>query len=70
MQIVYEHCCGLDVHKKKIVACLLVVDKQQVRRELLWHDLSGTQALRSLAAGGRLWHGGNGKYWGLLAARV
>lgn len=24
MQVVYERCCGLDVHKKTVVACLLV----------------------------------------------
>ena len=23
MQIVYERCCGLDIHKKRIVACLI-----------------------------------------------
>ena len=24
MQVVYERCCGLDVHKKMITACLIV----------------------------------------------
>ncbi len=24
MQVVYTHCCGLDVHKKTITACLLI----------------------------------------------
>lgn len=24
MQVVYERCCGLDVHKKTVVACVLV----------------------------------------------
>ncbi|GAC1389626.1 MAG: hypothetical protein NVSMB38_04420 [Ktedonobacteraceae bacterium] len=24
MQVVYERCCGLDVHKKVVVACLIV----------------------------------------------
>ncbi len=28
MQVVYERCCGLDVHKKSIVACLLVWQPQ------------------------------------------
>jgi transposase len=23
MEIVYERCCGLDVHKKSVVACLI-----------------------------------------------
>src|SRR5918997_1802494 len=25
MQVVYERCCGLDVHKKTVVACVLIV---------------------------------------------
>jgi transposase len=25
MQVLYERCCGLDVHKKSVVACLLLV---------------------------------------------
>jgi len=37
MHIVYERCCGLDVHKKSIMACLLTPDergrtRQEVRR--------------------------------------
>ena len=37
MRIVYARCCGLDVHKKSISACLLTPDdqggtQQQVRR--------------------------------------
>jgi transposase len=31
MQAVYERCCGLDVHKKMIVACLLVGSKPELR---------------------------------------
>ena len=27
MRIVYKRCCGMDVHKKVIVACLLVLDR-------------------------------------------
>lgn len=25
MQVVYERCCGLDIHKKLVVACLIVL---------------------------------------------
>jgi hypothetical protein len=37
MRIVYERCCGLDVQKKSIMACLLAPDeragtRQEVRR--------------------------------------
>ena len=23
MEVVYEHCCGLDIHKKLVVACAI-----------------------------------------------
>ncbi len=26
MQVIYERCCGLDVHKKTVVACLITPD--------------------------------------------
>ena len=26
MDVIYERCCGLDVHKKTVVACLIVPD--------------------------------------------
>ena len=26
MQVVYPRCCGLDIHKKSIVACVLLTD--------------------------------------------
>ena len=32
MQIVYECCCGIDVHKKMIVACLNKGGKQELRQ--------------------------------------
>lgn len=31
MDVVYERCCGVDVHKKKVVACLLIGKKKQIR---------------------------------------
>lgn len=33
MQTVYERCCGLDIHKQKISACLLVSGQKKVIRE-------------------------------------
>ena len=24
MQVVYERCCGLDIHKRTVVACIIV----------------------------------------------
>lgn len=41
MQVVHERCCGLDVHKKTVVACVLTPERREVRtfgtmtRELL-----------------------------------
>lgn len=31
MQVVHERCCGLDVHKKNVVACVLTPQGQQVQ---------------------------------------
>ena len=31
MQVVYERCCGLDVHVKTVVACLLTPGKKELR---------------------------------------
>jgi transposase len=31
MQVVYEHCCGLDVHKKMVVACVITPEGKQIR---------------------------------------
>jgi hypothetical protein len=36
MDVVYRRCCGLDIHKRTVVACLLLVDesgRKQKRRE-------------------------------------
>ena len=34
MQVVYQRCCGLDIHKKLIVACLLLRSAQGVHKEM------------------------------------
>ena len=45
MEIVYNSCCGIDVHKNKIVACLKVKGKQNVIKEF-----SGqTEDIRTMA---------------------
>ena len=33
MQVVYQRCCGLDIHKKLIVACLLIMSSQGVQKK-------------------------------------
>jgi transposase len=34
MQVIYQRCCGIDVHKKMLVACLLIYSTQGVRKEI------------------------------------
>jgi hypothetical protein len=40
MQGVDPRCCGLDIHKKNIVACVLLTDADDTAsvRAHLWHD--------------------------------
>ena len=49
MQIVHDVCCGLDVHKRTVVACLLTVAQGKTRREFRTFETT-TGALRELAA--------------------
>jgi len=34
MEVVYERCCGLDVHKKMVVACLITPGEQKPKQEI------------------------------------
>ncbi|MGC4379491.1 IS110 family transposase, partial [Fictibacillus sp. Mic-4] len=31
MDVVYSHCCGLDVHKKNVVACTITPEGKEIR---------------------------------------
>ena len=31
MRVLYERCCGLDVHKKTVVACFITPEGKQTR---------------------------------------
>ena len=31
MEVIHERCCGLDVHKKKVVACVITPEGKEVR---------------------------------------
>ena len=31
MQVVYERCCGLDVHKKTVVACVITPEGKEIQ---------------------------------------
>lgn len=32
MEVIYERCCGIDVHKNMVMACLLVKGKKEIRK--------------------------------------
>ncbi|GAC1635721.1 MAG: hypothetical protein NVS4B11_38030 [Ktedonobacteraceae bacterium] len=34
MQVLYQRCCGIDVHKKMLVVCLLICSTQGVQKEI------------------------------------
>ncbi|ALS21992.1 hypothetical protein JCM16163A_38220 [Paenibacillus sp. YK5] len=40
MDVVYSHVCGLDVHKKNIVACIITPEGKEIRTfETMTDDL-------------------------------
>ncbi|HEU5369507.1 MAG TPA: IS110 family transposase, partial [Ktedonobacterales bacterium] len=45
MELVYERCCGLDVHKKLVVACLIALDGQGQRSKEIHTFRTTTQEL-------------------------
>lgn len=61
MEILYERCCGIDVHKRMIVACLRIGQKSQIRsfgtytcdlRELAaWLQTAGCQVVAMESTG-------------------
>ena len=73
MQVLYPCCCGLDIHKKFVVACLLTTNADgQVQKEsrtfsTMTHDLL---ALAGLVAGSGLYPCRHGEHQFLLAARL
>jgi transposase len=32
MEVLYERCCGLDVHKESVVGCIITQEGRQIRR--------------------------------------
>ncbi len=45
MELVYERCCGVDVHKKMVVACLITPDERGQRRKEVRTFRTTTQEL-------------------------
>ena len=48
MQVVYERCCGIDIHKKLVVACVWVIDKDAKRHKQVRSFSTMTAALLEL----------------------
>jgi hypothetical protein len=48
MQVIYERCCGIDVHKKVLVACLITMGTNDQRRKDIQTFGTMTQDLLSL----------------------
>lgn len=69
MEILYERCCGLDVHKKVIVACLLLQTKEaSVQKEIrsfgtTWRDLVQLQTWLEQAGCTHIAMESTGVYW-------
>ena len=55
MDIMYERCCGLDVHKQTVVACVLVPGsgRQPVKEVRTFGTM--TADFRSSATSGQKW---------------
>ena len=32
MEVIYERCCGLDVHKNMVMACIFANGKKEIRK--------------------------------------
>jgi len=45
MQIMYQRCCGIDVHKKMIVVCLLIITAEGVHKEIQTESHNGVGSL-------------------------
>ena len=49
MEVLYQRCCGLDVHKETVVACLRIVSGGEVVREVRTFETT-TASLMALSA--------------------
>ena len=49
MHVVHERCCGLDVHQKSVVACLITLDTQGKQDKQLRRFGTMTAELLALA---------------------
>src|SRR6266480_4685324 len=73
MQVLYERCCGLDVHKKMVVACVLITSADgQVHKQVrtVATTTAGLLALADWLATLQVSHVAHDAYGDLLATRV
>jgi len=49
MQIVYQRCCGMDVHKDSVTACVLLIDEYGEWRSEKREFRTMTRDLREMA---------------------
>ena len=72
MEVMFKYCAGLDVHKKIIVACVLLSSPEGVQRhhQDVRHDAGGSGSVGRLADRLGCHPRGDGKYGGVLEAGV
>ncbi len=73
MQVVYERCCGIDVHKQTVVACVIVPgpDGQPLKETRTFATM--TVHLEAAGLVGRsqiIQPCGDGEHGGVLEARI
>lgn len=49
MEVLYQHCCGLDVHKQTLTACVVWRDESTQRQQAVREFPTHTEGLRQLA---------------------
>ena len=50
MDVVYRRCCGLDIHKRTVVACLLLLDESGPSIRRVEYDVD--REIRAVRASG------------------
>ena len=70
MQVVYERCCGLDVHKDTVAACVAITVGGRVDRHKRMFGTTTREFARvvRLARRASVTHVGMGIHWGVLEA--
>ena len=68
MQVVYERCCGLDVHKDTVAACIAITEGGRVYRDkrVFGTTTKDLLELSDWLAEHSITHVGMGIQWGVL----